>query len=305
MAMALSVAACGGGVPTPEITEQSSDTAVAGAPVTNAPDSNSAAALPVVINSPSTTGFSAQILDDGSVALSWIPLSSADRYDVFDGDQLLTTTTEPQTVVSPTSAGAHDFEIRAVTGEEEAEIIAEGLVVEISQDLVDSAQAESSDAVAQPVGESAEVSSEEPGLGAANPDQPDNTIVENTEEPVSIVVPEPAAANTEAADVSANATASATDNTTNNGSDNTAEPVAAVEENNTVATDATDNAGAETSTADSTADETQTPLAPEQADVADTSASTEVATDAPVESCLLYTSPSPRDQRGSRMPSSA
>ena len=166
MAMALSVAACGGGVPTAEITEQSSDTAVAGAPVTNAPDSNSAAALPVVINSPSTTGFSAQILDDGSVALSWIPLSSADRYDVFDGDQLLTTTTEPQTVVSPTSAGAHDFEIRAVTGEEEAEIIAEGLVVEISQDLVDSAQAESSDAVAQPVGESAEVSGEEPGLGA-------------------------------------------------------------------------------------------------------------------------------------------
>ena len=30
-----------------------------------------------------------------------------------------------------------------------------------------------------------------------------------------------------------------------------------------------------------------------------------VGNDAPVEACLLYTSPSPRDQRGSRMPSSA
>ena len=32
---------------------------------------------------------------------------------------------------------------------------------------------------------------------------------------------------------------------------------------------------------------------------------TGMAIDEDIESCLLYTSPSPRDQRGSRMPSSA
>ena len=47
-------------------------------------------------------------------------------------------------------------------------------------------------------------------------------------------------------------------------------------------------------------------------EVAETTATTTVETKAPVETaktpthtCLLYTSPSPRDQRGSRMPSSA
>ena len=41
-------------------------------------------------------------------------------------------------------------------------------------------------------------------------------------------------------------------------------------------------------------------IAPTAVDVGDTPAATAID-----ESCLLYTSPSPRDQRGSRMPSSA
>ena len=89
--------------------------------------------------SATTSGFNAQIMDDGSVELEWVPFANAVSYEVYRDDELIITTGESNIIIPGSIAGTQTFEIQAIDEQNRAELIADGLELEISEASIASA----------------------------------------------------------------------------------------------------------------------------------------------------------------------
>ena len=87
-------------------------------------------------DSATTTGFSAQLLDDGSLELSWVPVAYAETYEVYKNDELLVTTSEPVILDRDPEAGPQTYQITAVDSEQHRELVADGLEVVVTEELI-------------------------------------------------------------------------------------------------------------------------------------------------------------------------
>ena len=141
--ISLVLAGCGGG--SPNLTDEAALAAL-NAEENNELDISSSASTdnvdPTEVNqvslfsSPTSSGFNAEILDDGSVELNWIPLADAVSYEVYRDDQLILTTNEPRIIVTESIAGTQSFEIQAIDEQNRSEVIADGLELEISEAFI-------------------------------------------------------------------------------------------------------------------------------------------------------------------------
>ena len=87
-------------------------------------------------DSAATTGFSALLLDDGSVQLNWVPAAFAESYQIFRNDQLVAETTEPQIIDQATVTGDNVYRVVALEDGSQSETIADGLNVELTEELI-------------------------------------------------------------------------------------------------------------------------------------------------------------------------
>ena len=94
-----------------------------------------AAEFQTEFDSQQTTGFSALLLDDGSVQLDWVPAAFAESYQVFRNDELIAETAEPQIIDHAIQSGDNVYRVVALDDGNQTEVIANGLNVELSEDL--------------------------------------------------------------------------------------------------------------------------------------------------------------------------